>query len=95
MVSVLIVGFVIGFLAANGLPHFVRGSAGKTHPTPFGKNSPAKTNVWWGWANWFVAAFLWHFVPMRFHGRAAFLAVSLGVLVCGLMKAGAWNNRKA
>ncbi len=46
---------VIGFLLANGIPHFVFGRAGKAFRSPFGQKSPPKTNVAWGTSN-FVAA---------------------------------------
>lgn len=47
--------FVMGFLMANGVPHFVFGRAGKIFRSPFGQRSPPKTNVAWGGANFVLA----------------------------------------
>jgi cobalamin biosynthesis protein CobD/CbiB len=47
--------FVMGFLMANGVPHFVFGRAGKIFRSPFGQRSPPKTNVAWGAANFALA----------------------------------------
>ena len=47
--------FVMGFLLANGVPHFVFGRAGKVFRSPFGQRSPPKTNVAWGSANFVLA----------------------------------------
>ena len=95
MLSVLIVGFVAGALAANGVPNFVKGVTGEKHPTPFGKPSSASQNVLWGWLNLAVAAIVWHFAPMRVHPRAAFVGVALGVLIGGLSLANTWTKSRA
>jgi hypothetical protein len=47
--------FIMGFLLANGVPHFAFGAAGKMFRTPFGQRSSPRTNVIWGLSN-FVAA---------------------------------------
>ncbi|MGA3150328.1 MAG: hypothetical protein ABSD10_01750 [Candidatus Saccharimonadales bacterium] len=87
MTSVLILGFIAGLLGGNGLPHFVKGITGQKYHSPFGKESSAAVNVIWGWINFVVAVLVWHIAPMRQHPRAAFLAVSLGVLAIGLILA--------
>lgn len=94
MVRVLIIGFVAGILAGNGVPYFVRGITGQKHQTPFGNPSSAVVNVVWGWFSLLVAVVLWHFAPMRFHPRAALLAVSLGVLVIGVLLAQTWSSSR-
>jgi hypothetical protein len=43
--------FVIGFLLANGVPHFAFGAAGKVFRSPFGQKSSPRTNVLWGLSN--------------------------------------------
>lgn len=43
--------FIIGFLLANGVPHFVFGAAGKVFRSPFGQKSSPRTNVLWGLSN--------------------------------------------
>jgi hypothetical protein len=47
--------FIIGFLLANGLPHFVFGAAGKIFRSPFGQRSSPRTNVIWGLSNFVLA----------------------------------------
>ena len=46
---------IMGFLLANGVPHFAFGAAGRVFRTPFGQRSPPKTNILWGLSN-FIAA---------------------------------------
>ena len=45
----------MGFLLANGVPHFVFGRAGKIFRSPFGQRSPPRVNVAWGLANFLLA----------------------------------------
>jgi hypothetical protein len=47
--------FVMGFLLANGVPHFVFGRAGKIFRSPLGQRSAPRVNVLWGLANFFTA----------------------------------------
>ncbi len=47
--------FGIGFLLANGVPHFVFGRAGKIFRSPFGQRSQPRVNVMWGTANFITA----------------------------------------
>ncbi|HYC26716.1 MAG TPA: hypothetical protein VEB67_01695 [Nitrososphaerales archaeon] len=46
---------VMGFLLANGIPHFVFGRAGKVFRSPFGQKSTPKVNVAWGLSNFLAA----------------------------------------
>jgi hypothetical protein len=85
MTSVIILGLLAGFLFVGGLPHFIKGIMGKAYPMPFGQEGSAIKSVIWGWLNWVVAVLLWHIAPMHNHPRAAFAAVSVGVLVTGLL----------
>jgi cobalamin biosynthesis protein CobD/CbiB len=50
--------FIMGFLLANGVPHFVFGRAGKLFRSPFGQRSPPKVNVAWGCANFLLATII-------------------------------------
>ena len=45
---------IIGFLAANGMPHFAFGLAGQTFRSPLGRHTRPRLNVIWGATN-FVA----------------------------------------
>jgi len=91
VISVVILGFLSGMLAAAGVPHFVKGITGSKHQTPFGKPSSAVVNVVWGWINFVVAVLLWHIAPMHIHPRLAFLAVAAGGLVMGVVLANSWS----
>lgn len=84
MVSVLILGFIAGALFINGLPSLVRGAAGKKHWTPWNRSASPAENLVWGWLNWALAVLAWHTAPMADHPRAAFIAVSAGILAMGL-----------
>lgn len=85
MTSVIILGFIAGFLFVSGLPHLIKGVMGKAYPMPFGSMESAMASVVWGWLNWVVAVLLWHVAPMSSHPRATFVAVAAGVLVSGLL----------
>lgn len=84
MTSVIIMGALAGVSFSFGLPHLVRGAAGKKFMTPLGQNRSAIENVLWGWVFWVVAVLLWHVAPMAAHPRAAFVATAGGVLVGAL-----------
>ncbi len=50
--------FIIGFLLANGVPHFVFGAAGKIFRSPFGQKSQPTVNVLWGLFNFVLATII-------------------------------------
>ena len=56
----LLLGFLSGMFLTNGLPHFVSGIMGKSHMTPFGKDSSAVVNVAWGYINILVGMWLFN-----------------------------------
>ena len=95
MVSVLIVGFLAGVLAANGVPNFVRGVSGKKHRPIVGPTGSAMEGVVWGWLSLGIAAVVWHLAPMASHPRAAFAGVAAGVLVMGLALAASSGKKSA
>lgn len=70
---------IIGFLLANGVPHFVFGVAGKVFRSPFGQRSPPKVNVLWGLSNFAVATIIG--VALAFLGD--YDSYSLAVLLLG------------
>ena len=96
MTSVIILGFIVGVLAGNGLPYFVAGAKGYGSKL-VGMPTSAAVNVLWGWLNFVVAVLVWHVAPMRVHPRAAFAAVAVGVLFIGLLLSLVWpkhNHKK-
>jgi hypothetical protein len=44
----LLLFFFAGAVVANGIPHFVKGTIGNRHQTPFNKPSSAPVNTLWG-----------------------------------------------
>jgi hypothetical protein len=92
MWELYVYSFIAGVFGANGLPHFVKGSLGQKHQTPFGKNSSAIINVLWGWANFVVAAgFLYH-ADVHRHLIRAFGMVAIGALLMTLLNASYWSK---
>ena len=87
MTSVILIGFLVGALAANGVPHFVIGITGQKQKMPMIGQMPPEVSVLWGWLNFVAAVLLWHVAPMRFHPRAAFVAVAVGALIMSLFVA--------
>ena len=71
--------FTVGFLLANGAPHFAFGAAGKLSRSPFGQGSPPRTNVLWGVAN-FLAATI---ISVALAALGDYDSYSLAVLLLG------------
>src|SRR4051812_20510939 len=70
---------LIGFLLANGVPHFVAGSAGQHFRSPLGRYSSPGTNFGWGLANFIVATLLiiWRITDKTPH-KGEWLALLVG-----------------
>ncbi|MBW4062184.1 hypothetical protein HJC99_06450 [Candidatus Saccharibacteria bacterium] len=70
---------LIGFLLANGVPHFVAGAARKTFRSPFGRYSSPKINFGWGLANFIIATLLvvWR-ITDRVPHKGEWLALLVG-----------------
>ena len=95
MWELYVYSFIAGVLGANGLPHFVRGSLGQKHQTPFGKDSSAIVNVLWGWVNFVVAAgFLYH-ADVHRHLIRAFGMVAIGALLITLLNSAYWSKNSS
>ena len=73
---------IAGLVGANGVPHFVKGIIGEKHRTPFKNPSSAATNVLWGAANLYIAAWLFK-LALNYH--ASFLLASISVLIGALV----------
>lgn len=50
--------FIMGFLLANGVPHFVFGAAGIIFRSPFGQKSQPRINIIWGLFNFVLATII-------------------------------------
>jgi hypothetical protein len=85
--------FLLGFFAANGVPHFVKGIIGEKHMTPFGKPSSAQVNVLWGIANFYIAFWMAYWaLGFEFKVLPASLAVVVGLLVAGSICTRLWSD---
>ena len=47
----VLLDLIAGALAANAVPHLVKGITGERHMTPFGRRSSAPVNVAWAFVN--------------------------------------------
>jgi len=71
--------FLVGFLLANGVPHFVFGAAGKIFRSPFGQRSSPRTNVIWGLSNFVLATIISAgLVALKLYSSYALAAMLLG-----------------
>ncbi|TDC50803.1 hypothetical protein E1212_13705 [Jiangella ureilytica] len=90
MIVTVLLAFVAGFFAGNGLPYYVEGSTGRTtNPSPFGEG--AVVNVLTGWAGLVVAGLAWYFADVSNHPWPGWTAAALGVLTVGLVHARMWQ----
>jgi hypothetical protein len=92
MWQLYVFGILAGLLAANGIPHFIKGGMGQRHQTPFGKDSSAIVNVLWGWANLAVAAVSLHLAHIWVHEYRAFVLFAVGALIMTVFNAMAWSK---
>jgi cobalamin biosynthesis protein CobD/CbiB len=81
--------FIIGFLLANGVPHFVFGAAGKIFRSPFGQKSKPKVNVLWGLSNFVLATIIAvGLIILNLYNGYALIAMMIGfwlmVLIFGI-----------
>src|SRR5262245_1615313 len=86
MWHVILLGFLGGFLAGNGFPHFTRGITRRRYPSALG-NGPV-TNFLGGWVLLVLAALTLWWADLASHPAAAVASVSAGVLLIGLFHAG-------
>ena len=82
-----------GAFATNAAPHFVSGVLGRPFQSPFAKPpgrglSSSTVNVLWGFANFVIAYLLIaHVGSFDPHAADQVIALSVGVLLIGLMSA--------
>ncbi len=87
----ILLAFISGFCAGNGLPYFMAGSTGDgRNPAPFGDS--AVVNVVVGWVMFVVAGVCWHFAGVSAHPLPGYAAAAAGVLAVGLVHARLWRN---
>ncbi len=89
MAASILLGFVAGFFAGNGLPYFVTGSFAREHKLLLGGKS-AYANVLAGVVLFAIAALSWHFADVRDHPIAVYMSALLGAMAVGLIHARDW-----
>ena len=99
-----ILDLIAGAVAANAIPHLVKGITGERHMTPFGRRSSAPVNVAWAFLNIVVALLLLQLDSRReiFSLPAAgelagpwLLAFLAGALLTALFLAIFWSDPEA
>jgi len=88
MWQTIFLSFLAGLLGGNAIPHFVKGITKEIYPNVLG-NSPVP-NLVSGWAAMVITAILIHWAQVEQDPLAAFIFVSLGVLLIGLFHA--WHG---
>jgi hypothetical protein len=73
----LVLAFLAGMFLTNGVPHLVSGIKGKTHMTPFAKNSSAIINVLWAYVNFLFALWIFNMSGGRLGELISFDAFAL------------------
>jgi len=92
----IILLFLIGVFACNGIPHFIQGITGRSHMTLFSKRSHPVTNVIWGMINFAIAGFLWKFgLSQTRLDKVALIPLVLGAAVTAIYLANFWSNPDA
>jgi len=89
MLGSILLGFVAGFFAGNGLPYFITGSFAQEHQFLLGKS--AYTNILAGVVAFAIAALSWHFADLKDHRMAVCASAFLGVVAVGLIHARVWQ----
>ena len=82
MWQTILFSFLAGLLGGNAVPHFVKGITKENYPNVLG-NSPVPNFVS-GWAALVITALLINWAQVEQYPLAAFIFVSLGVLLIGL-----------
>ncbi|MDO8270108.1 MAG: hypothetical protein Q7T54_05580 [Candidatus Levybacteria bacterium] len=95
----LLLGFLSGMFLTNGIPHFVSGVKGKTHMTPFAKNSSAIVNVLWGFINFIGGVWILGYSQKTIVDALSLDTFSMsflaGVLVMSIAAAWLFSNKDA
>jgi hypothetical protein len=85
--------FFAGAVAANGIPHFVKGIIGSRHKTPFKNPSSAPANALWGGANFFIGFWVGvRAMTFRVPFPVAGTLVIAGMLLTGYLLVCHWHN---
>jgi hypothetical protein len=87
----VLLAFVAGFFAGNGLPYYLQGSVGEgRNPSPF-PDRPA-ISVATGWGAFVIAGVAWAYADVPAHPLPGWPAAAAGVLAVGLIHARTWRD---
>lgn len=86
MIKAIVIGFFIGLLGGNTIPHFIKGITKENYPTVFGNNSIPNFIV--GWAGLNVTCILVYYWNFKEFPLISFIFCSIGLLLIGLFHAG-------
>ena len=86
MWQAIILSFLGGVIAGNGLPHFIRGITKRPYPSALG-NGPVP-NLVAGWAGLTLGALLLWWAHIDSYPAQSFVSIGVGVLLIGLFHAG-------
>ncbi|MEV6032664.1 hypothetical protein AB0L65_16005 [Nonomuraea sp. NPDC052116] len=95
MWQTIVLGFLGGLLAGNGLPHFIRGITRRRYPSALG-NGPVP-NLIAGWAGLVLGGLLLWWAHIDRYPELSFASIGTSVLLIGLFHAGpgAFGRRDA
>ncbi len=86
MFQSVVLSFLVGVLAGNGIPHFVRGITKERYPCMLG-NSPVP-NFLAGWIPFVLAGVLAQYIDLQHFHAATLIVGVIGLLLIGLFHAG-------
>ncbi len=86
MWQTIILGFLGGLIAGNGLPHFIRGITRRRYPSALG--SGPIPNLIAGWAGLVLGGLLLWWAHIDRYPEPAFASICTSVLLIGLFHAG-------
>jgi hypothetical protein len=86
MWQAIVLSFLGGLVAGNGLPHFIRGITRRRYPCAIG-NGPIP-NLIAGWAGLVLGSLLLWWAHIDRYPELSFAAIGTGILLIGLFHAG-------
>ncbi|MEV0351303.1 hypothetical protein AB0H88_36470 [Nonomuraea sp. NPDC050680] len=86
MWQTIVLSFLGGLVAGNGLPHFIRGITRRRYPSALG-NGPIP-NLVAGWAGLVLGGLLLWWAHIDRYPALSFASIGVGVLLIGLFHAG-------
>lgn len=86
MIKAIVIGFFIGILGGNSIPHFIKGITKDNYPCVFGNSSIP--NFIAGWLGVNLTCILGYYWNFKEYPMISFIFCSIGLLTIGLFHAG-------